>query len=1482
VKHSFSDLDPVPPATSGQNYEISMDVNPVDAANAKDAIKSVTLVYRTDVNATTYQRLTMTSNSWDSSHGTTWKASVPAANLPAKGMLLQWKAEITDAAGQTWTSPAFNGKEAGYEWYGTIVDPGVGDGDGQNSAAIPTWHMFVIAGNSANPMTDLPGKGSTRGDKCMMNLDYDEVFEDPKTKTGNATWAKLYPYGARCAIYDAQTSNYYDNVRIDCRGNSSDDYYKRSHGLKFSKIKAYRLAEPFVHPVSGIKVDSIAKISLCAEYNDPAQFRQRLSFWFLNEVGVPAPWEHPKRVNLNGSFYQFAYESPRFGEELLCDIYGLDPRGYGYKNVGSVHTGTGTDDYGYNMGTTASAGTKMAIPDDGNEKDFTELNTLFTAVSAAGAVKDSAKYPNDTTGLDDPTLTKNVVELFDLPAWLNYLAATHVTQEGDDAWGNLSLYCDNAKLLDGTTRGNGTWRPVAWDLNCSWGQFYTVHVGSIRTGLHADQDWNKCHPFYGGMRILGYQSSAASSSFYGAKGANYGFEAVFQSTKFRRLFLRRFRTLMDAYLKEPGMAESETPIAVRMRAYADEILAENRKDRTLWGALGTDGGNKDCTWVNCWGSVGTVSDTQAANQQPVDSDAAYTDIWKHYIVPRRVHLFETHAAGAGKTTGYGLAACAGIPAKQSAIASLKDRVTAAYDAAVGAVVIRNANAETIDLSGWQLTGPVKMTLPPGTVIDQGTDAAPGEVYVTADRRATISKMTLTDQVVVGNGVASSAKAPIGLKTAGDESVYQETVVVPAVMINEVQSSNDETLLDEFGDDSDWVELFNTTDGTVDLSGWGLSDKAKKPYKWTFPAGTTIAPGQHLVVFCCGVEKTGKAQVHSSLSLSGNGETLVLTDLAGKTVDRLTFGALPADTSFGRVDLGDGLFETKWFAQPTPGAANATTAYAEPLGPVAFSQERGVFTGSTNFVVTLSHTDSAARIWYTTDHSDPSPTNKTAVLYAGTGIAVSKTTVIRATAVRDGHLPYRNIVSQSYLYLDQVVNQTKPSVAPDTWTDLKKDSTTQQGSCKASYTVSTKSVLTNDAAKRQFIEALGKAPVMSVTLSDDDLFNPTSGVYCKPVSLEGLKKAASVEWVTGNHVFGTDAGLCAHGGASRHFEYTPKKSFGLKFRGRYGASKLDKPVMDDIGYACDEFKSLVLRAESNHSWTHVDDPSKGTSMHDQFLRDVFGAMTGFQSHGNQVHLFVNGLYWGLYNVVEALDDHFAAANWGGENEEYDVVVGDRHDDTGMEVRDGGSTGYVALVSELKALAKTEPDRMYETACARIDLDSMIDYMLLEWYVGNTDWPQKNWTAMMSASRNVPLRYVAWDLDQSMTDVSADRVDFDTVAKYPTTTNSVQVVQRTLETSAEYRLRFADRVHRHFYNGGVMTKRGDSPHWNGPPWNAFDRPEEGTDQKRGQSTKRGDSPPWTKRGDSPPWNGPPWNAFDRPEEGTTGRGTRRGDSPPWNAF
>ena len=744
---------PVAPAQTNADYAITLAVNPVMNPDgtfkprAKDVITRIRLVYRTDLDDATLatNEVEMASVSTDANWGNRYTTVIPKEALPEAGHLIQWKTILTDAAGNEWTSPSFNNPDDGYEWYGTIVES-----EELTSKSLPTWHMFV-----------------DNASKAQMDIDADKQN------------LNVVPHNARVAIYDSSTSNYYDYVRIDLRGNTSAKFKKKSHGLRFAKAHPLTMWDP----VAGETREEVRKSSLIGEPADPSRMRQMMAFWLWNKMGNKVPFDFPVRCNLNGAFYQLGFHSERFTDELIEDFHNLDKYGYGYKNVGTLASDSGT----------TAGSIEKKTPDDGNESDVSVLeNELRRPLKDRGI-----DTLNASNNVELPAVTKFVVEKFDLPAWLNYLASARITQEMDDVWANISIYYDNAAMKEGV-RGTGTWMPLGYDFNLTFGQWYINDVqGATRDGTYmSNQDWFKSHPLYGGKVIRCYKQETMTTM---CNEGNRGIEAVWQSPKFRRLYLRRLRTLMDQELGAPKADETlentTVPVMVRMKEIADLMRADANED------------TKTYPWDS---SIGNI-DIWGSDLFPKTMDAGIAEIWTKYIVPRREHLYVTHSiTNTAKEVGYGTQFNAGIPLAQSSVLSLRDKITTVYDAAKGAVVIRNANAETVDLSGWTLEGPVAMTLPAGTVLDEGTDAAPGEVTVVVDRRAYVAALgdAIVDQVIVGN--ASVGKSETITLTAADE---KKTKVIftptPEYYSLRLHSFDGVTPVAE-GDSAEWIVLTNVS------------------------------------------------------------------------------------------------------------------------------------------------------------------------------------------------------------------------------------------------------------------------------------------------------------------------------------------------------------------------------------------------------------------------------------------------------------------------------------------------------------------------------------------------------------------------------------------------------------------------------------------------------------------------------------------------
>ena len=712
IKHGLSDWKPFPMAKVGENYPVTMAINPLSAAEG-DEIVSVKLLYRLDyahgdkqVSEKINSVEAMTKGEMTAEEGQLWTAEIPCKLASGDnegiftfkaGHLLSWAAQVTDKTGNTWRTPSFRNLDDGYGWYGTIIEPN----SDQLSATLPTWHIFV----------------APQGEHDM-----DRQYDSGSYTVDRNRW----PYGVRCGIYDSQTSNYYDNVRIDGRGNTTLEFQvvaKKSHGMRFSKVHPMQCTDPF----SGERI-TVRKTSVLAEYQDPSNLRSDLSMYLRRQAGQDVPFGYPIRMQRNGSFYQLGHHSNRFTDEYITDYLGLDERGCLYKNIGTV---------GGDRNTGLKAGDPTwGVPVLPEEWTVDQAKAVFDTFK--DPIAGDTQYVNNNRRLPGSS-TNGVVRLYDLPYWFNFLALSRLTQECDDDTSTLNVYYDRF--------GNGAWRPLAYDLHQSFGVFWAGSDMPLkRPGLLSANDTEKCHPFHGGLH-------APENPHMG----NRAYEGIYQTAKFRRLLVRRLRTLMDEILKEPGTPKEETPF---WRDYVVPMYNAMKADNDL------DRGKRPIDYrspLYVW--PGTT---------PLTFEEAVDDMWDNYVVPRRNHFYVTHSiTNTAKQIGYGTDLNAGIPLAQRPIADLKAGFSVV--AIEGGVVVRNLNGETVDMSGWKLSGAVSYTFPAGSVIDQAFGDQPGEVFVVTDRtnyiaRLEASGVALTDQVILGNAERGVGDA-CGLKDANGELVF---------------------------------------------------------------------------------------------------------------------------------------------------------------------------------------------------------------------------------------------------------------------------------------------------------------------------------------------------------------------------------------------------------------------------------------------------------------------------------------------------------------------------------------------------------------------------------------------------------------------------------------------------------------------------------------------------------------------------------------
>ena len=128
-----------------------------------------------------------------------------------------------------------------------------------------------------------------------------------------------------------------------------------------------------------------------------------------------------------------------------------------------------------------------------------------------------------------------------------------------------------------------------------------------------------------------------------------------------------------------------------------------------------------------------------------------------------------------------------------------------------------------------------------------------------------------------------------------------------------------THLDANGDASDWIELSNSGVEAEDLGGYALSNSEFDARLWVVPDGTTVEPGERLVVFASGENATVGSELHASFSLSDERGSVLLSAPDGSIVDALRYPAQTENVSFGRFPDPDGPFQ--YLLVPSPGKEN---------------------------------------------------------------------------------------------------------------------------------------------------------------------------------------------------------------------------------------------------------------------------------------------------------------------------------------------------------------------------------------------------------------------------------------------------------------------------------------------------------------------------------------------------------------------------------
>ena len=549
-----------------------------------------------------------------------------------------------------------------------------------------------------------------------------------------------------------------------------------------------------------------------------------------------------------------------------------------------------------------------------------------------------------------------------------------------------------------------------------------------------------------------------------------------------------------------------------------------------------------------------------------------------------------------------------------------------------------------------------------------------------------------------------------------------------LVINEFLASNETINQDpDYDAYSDWIELFNASENTLNIGGYFLTDNLNDSTKWRIPENVLIESGGFLIFWADGKDTTLNG-FHLNFKLQKSGEVVGLFNSDGVLLNSIVYDPQTTDVSFGRKP--DGSSSWYLFNNPTPGNANSTQSF-QKSSPPDFSLEAGFY--SEEQVLELTTNVPGAVIRYTLNGNDPdesspvyvSPlqiksragesntfsmirTNRDPFMWLPDwqppAVEVFKSTVIRARVFETGKEP-SDIITNTY-FVDPGIHQRYATI-----------------------------------------------PVISLVSDYSNLFDNSAGIYVPGNThqvgnsesgnyFQGWEKPAHIEFFeTGGEIgFSQDVGIRIQGGTS---PASPQKGLHVIARSEYGKNRIEYPIFqDNLSKAKNltEFKRVIIRA-----WGSL---ITGFIFSDAFAHRLLAESDLDIQAYRPVILFINGEYWGIHAIREANKNSWYYQyhyNINRENPGFDILQhGISNGRPYAFVDEGDRDHWDGMMNFLNTHDMSLPEN-YEFIKTQMDVDNFITYLGHCIFVGKWDWPNNNEASWRPKTPDGRWKWIQYDME-----------------------------------------------------------------------------------------------------------------------------------------
>jgi len=518
-----------------------------------------------------------------------------------------------------------------------------------------------------------------------------------------------------------------------------------------------------------------------------------------------------------------------------------------------------------------------------------------------------------------------------------------------------------------------------------------------------------------------------------------------------------------------------------------------------------------------------------------------------------------------------------------------------------------------------------------------------------------------------------------------------------VFINELMPANDSLVFDNFGEDDDWIELYNAGNAAINLEDYYISDDPLLPLKWQINGPLNIYSGDYILLWA-DKDLTQGAE-HLDFKLSGSGETIVLTAPdALTTVDSYTYPVVGQNRSFGRIS--DGAASSDIFETSTPLADNST-GLVKVNQPVC-SPEGGIY--ATNQTVTLTSSTGGATIYYTLDGSEPTTSS---TVYTSP-ITISATESIQAKAFKSGYSDSTTSTESYILNFTSTMPIIHLTADPqDLWDDNS-----------GIYTIGTNGVAGYCSDTANYNQEWEREAYV-------EMYNPD-----------------------GTQSLDHNIGLKISGNCSRR---SPQKPFNMLFRNEYGANGQNE-VNEKMFHnkEIDYFKRLYLRRGngaglSSFNWLYSDVISNLI---------VENEMEIITSGSKMTEVFINNEYWGIYDLREKFDQHRFAYEYKDvpDKDSLDIIRNPGRDYPSTtwwaytRATYGDMNDYNDFVNDFMTL-DLSIDANYDIIAEQVEMDGLLNWLSTGVFLCNRDWISNN-VKYWKYGENGKWRWCFVDFDHAM--------------------------------------------------------------------------------------------------------------------------------------